>query len=83
MQLGSELTDAETEALLRGLDDVLVDSGVMKGQQSDLQALYETSLMTGALIAGMAKNGADDANAELTNTAKTLAAIVLKGMKLN
>ena len=83
LQTGAELGETETEALQRGLNDLLVDSGVMKGKQSDIQALYETSVMTGALIAAIAQSGADDGNAEMTNTAKTLAAIVLKGMKLN
>ncbi|TSA86082.1 hypothetical protein FNU79_07780 [Deinococcus detaillensis] len=82
VQTSVELGETETEALQRGLNDLLVDSGVMKGKQSDLQAMYETSVMTGALIAAIAQSGADDASAELTTTAKALAAIVLKGMKL-
>ncbi|OLV19916.1 DUF6683 family protein [Deinococcus marmoris] len=82
-QTGSELSDAETNALQRGLNDILVDSGVMKGKQADLQAMYETSVMTGALIAGIAQTGAEDGQPELTDLAKVLAAVVLKGMKLN
>ncbi|GAA4021905.1 hypothetical protein GCM10022631_40220 [Deinococcus rubellus] len=83
VQTGAELTSTEIDALQRGLNDVLVDTGVMQGKPGDIQAMYETSVMTGALIIGIAQNGADDGNADLTNTAKTLAAIVLKGMKLN
>ncbi|WP_161883236.1 DUF6683 family protein [Deinococcus alpinitundrae] len=83
VQTGTELSGTETDVLVRGLNDLLVDSGVMKGRASDLQAMYETSVMTGALIAGIAQNGAEAGNAEMTDTAKTLAAIVLKGMKVN
>ncbi|WP_157452101.1 DUF6683 family protein [Deinococcus aquatilis] len=79
---GSELTDAEIASLQRGLNDLLIDSGVMKLKPAEIQAMYETSVMTGALIIGIAQNGADDGNEELTTLARGLAVIVLKGLGL-
>ncbi|THF88864.1 hypothetical protein E7T09_06760 [Deinococcus sp. KSM4-11] len=79
---GSELTDAETDALYRGLNDVLIDAGVMKGKPAEIQAMYETAVMTGALIAGVAQVGTDDHNADMTTVAQTLALVVLKGFGL-
>ncbi|ULH16741.1 hypothetical protein MF271_09275 [Deinococcus sp. KNUC1210] len=79
---GTELTDAQIATLQRGLNDMLVDAGVMKGKPADIQAMYETSVMTGALIAGLAQNGTDEGNTTMTDIAKGLAGIVLKGFKV-
>ena len=83
VKTGHELNKAETEALSRGLNDVLVDTGVMKGKPADLQTMYETAVMTGALIAGIAQAGEDDHDADLTAVAQALAVIVLKGFQVN
>ncbi|GGR39176.1 DUF6683 family protein [Deinococcus ruber] len=79
---GTELTDTQISTLQRGLNDMLVDAGAMKGKPADIQAMYETSVMTGALIAGLAQNGADEGNTDLTDIAKGLADIVLKQFKV-
>ena len=47
---GSELTDAEIASLQRGLNDLLIDSGVMKLKPAEIQAMYETSVMPGRCI---------------------------------
>ncbi|MGY2892395.1 DUF6683 family protein [Deinococcus sp. UYEF24] len=79
----TELTEGELAALERGLNDVLVDAGVMRGKPAELQAMYETAVMTGGLIAGIAQSAAEDGNEDQTNLAKVLANTVLKGFGLN
>lgn len=75
---GKEIGDAESEALQRGLNDLLVDSGMLqKLKPAEVQALYETSVMTGGLIAAIAQNGADEHDENITKLAKALAKTVL------
>jgi hypothetical protein len=54
----------------------------MRGKAADLQAMYESSVMTGGLIVGIAERGTEDADPELNRLAKLLAAVVLKGFGL-
>lgn len=76
---GKEIGDAEAAALQRGLNDLLVDSGMLnKLKAAEIQSLYETSVMTGGLIAGIAQAGADDGNPQLTKLAGVMAKTVLQ-----
>ena len=77
---GTELTEEQAEQLLRGVNDLLVDTpGIQKLSTTGRQELYETWVMTGGLISAVAQAGAE-ANDEPTSAlAKALANTVLEG----
>ena len=68
----TELTEGDLAALERCLNDVLVDAGVMRGKPAELQAMYETAVMTGGLIAGIAQSAAENGNDDQINLAKVM-----------
>lgn len=76
---GTELSEEQSERLLRGVNDLLVDTpGIQKLPASGRQQLYETWVMTGGLIYAVAQAGAE-ANDEPTSAlAKALAETVLQ-----
>lgn len=76
---GLELGEAETDTLIRGLNDVLIDAQTMKGTRADLQATYESALMTAGLIVTLFQQGDETQDAQLSAAAKTLAQGVLLG----
>lgn len=80
---GKEVGDNDAVTLQRGINDLLVDSGMLgKMKAADIQSLYETAVMTGGLIAGIAQAGADDNNEQLTNLASSMAKTVLQSYGL-
>lgn len=75
---GDGLDEAQTDRLIRGLNDLLLDAGTMKGKASDLQAAYESALMTGGLIVTLAQQGRESGDAQLSAAARGLARSVLQ-----
>lgn len=74
-----ELSDEDSTALERGINDALVDSGVMaKMKPAEVQNTYELAVMIGGLIAGIAQNAKDSSDDSLAQTAKDMAKAVLE-----
>lgn len=69
-----EVTDAESEKLARAVNDELAGSPRFKRLPAkEKQLLYETCIVVGALIGGMAAQGAEAKDPAVTAQAKALA----------
>lgn len=74
---GEGLDEVQSDLLIRGLNDLLVEGGVMNRPPADLQATYERSLMLGGLIVTLYQQGQESGDAQLGAAAKVLADGVL------
>mgnify|MGYP001189968525 CR=1 FL=1 len=69
-----EVSDAESQMLAQAINDELAAAPQFKKlTPKQKQLLYETSVVVGALIGGMAAEAAERGNAELKAQAKTMA----------
>lgn len=71
---GAELDPAEEEALLRTVNDTLAEAEVTRAlAPEDLTRAYDTFLITGGLMAGIAQHGAESGDAEQQRLALAMA----------
>jgi hypothetical protein len=69
-----EVSDAESEALAQAVNDELAAAASFKKiAAKQKQLLYETSIVVGALIGGMAASATESSDAELKQRAKDMA----------
>jgi len=71
---GSELDEAEQDALLRTVNDALADTGALDGlSPADRTRAYDTFVITGGLMAGIAQNAAETGDREMQAIALDMA----------
>ena len=71
---GVTLSDAESDQLVRVLNDTLADMADYQRLAPEARTrLYDTSVITGGLIAGIAQTGQETGNAELRSQAQAMA----------
>lgn len=81
---GSELDDAEQDALLRTVNDALADTSALDGlSPADRTRAYDTFVITGGLMAGIAQNAAETGDAEMQAIALDMARSTLAAFGLN
>lgn len=74
-----ELSDQQTVALERSINDMLVEGALMtKMKPADIQALYELSIMFGGLVLGIYQHGQESNDPEIVDSAKTMAQSILE-----
>lgn len=83
---GKEVADSEFEQLVRDLNDILAEAP--RFQQMDVkgkQTLYEVSVITGGIIAGLNNTGVEEKDPATQQQAKDLAKSILEtfGVKTN
>jgi hypothetical protein len=80
---GQELDDAQSQALMRFINDDIVGSGAV-AQWSNAQRTraYDSMVITGGLIACMAHNGAEAGDKELSEQARRMARESLANLKI-
>lgn len=80
---GQELDDAQAQALMRLINDDLVASGaVAHWSNAQRTRAYDSLVITGGLIAGMAHNGAESGDKELSEQARRMAREALANLKV-
>ena len=71
---GVELTDAETDELMRGVNDVLAGLPTFTSMAADKRTqVYDTMVIVGGLIAGIAQNAAESKDREMQALAQQMA----------
>ncbi len=71
---GIEIPDAETDGLMRGLNDQLAGLPAFLSLPADRRTqVYDTMVIVGGLIAGIAQNAAETRNAEMAALARQMA----------
>jgi hypothetical protein len=81
---GSELDQAEEDALLRTVNDALADTGALDGlSPADRTRAYDTFVITGGLMAGIAQNAAETGDREMQAIALDMARSTLAAFGLN
>lgn len=80
---GEELTDEQSQKLMRLINDDIVDSGAVAGwNNAQRTRAYDSMVITGGLIAGMAHNGAESGDKELSEQARRMARESLANLKV-
>lgn len=71
---GADISDAESEAFMRGLNDVLASTPAFATLGAEQRTrTYDTFIVVGGLIAGIAQVGIETGNADLVRQAKDMA----------
>ena len=71
---GIQIPDAESQNLMREINDVVATLDAFTNMPADKRTLaYDTFIVIGGFIAGIAQEGAESKNAELTQQAKAMA----------
>jgi hypothetical protein len=80
---GQELDDAQSQSLMRFINDDMVASGAV-AQWSNAQRThaYDSMVITGGLIAGIAHNGAEAGDAQMSEQARRMARESLANLKI-
>ncbi|MDP2370977.1 DUF6683 family protein [Rhodoferax sp.] len=80
---GQELDDAQAQALMQVINDDIVGSGAVAGWSNARRTYaYDSMVITGGLIAGMAHNGAESGDKALTEQAKRMARDAMANLKV-